>query len=387
MKRRGLERRCIMRNPESRIHEKEVRGSAALQSRRAGTNSYLLAPPAHGLNDQRSTINGRKAGTPEILRAAKPPRPLAIGHWSLDRKAAFTLIELLVVISIIALLIALLLPALARAKLLAERINCASNLRQLGIALHEYSNEYRGQYPADATLYWPMGAYGGAGNPYNSPAYGLELLYYSAQAPGYGVPTTTNFQPGVLKPTLGGTMLLYSPEPGAFSYSNNMGSGGAAAFYYNTQGFADDFYSYSGYCYWGDHGYQTGWPATNPSTVAPNYSQAYDLPPFGGNPNYYNGSADGWAWYNDDPAHEPVLNPQSNPGWLLVTDLAVFSTSVVNGGGYISAGVPWSNHVDGTMPDAEPAGEHEMYNDGSVRWVPLSNIQVRALRGALYFGW
>ncbi len=300
----------------------------------------------------------------------------------------FTLVELLVVISIIALLIALLLSALARAKLLAERTNCALNLRQIGIALHEYSNEYRGQYPPDETAWWPMGPYGGAGNPFNAPAWGLELLYYSGEAPGYDVPTTANFQPGVLKPTAVGVQVLYSPDPGEFSYSNCLGGSGPLEYYYNSQGYIDDFYGYSGYCYWADRGYQAGEPAVNPTTVTPNYSRAYDLPPFGGNPTFWNGSASGWSWYNDDPAHEPALNPQAGPGSILVTDLTAFSGDVVNGGqGMLTNGNPSSNHADGSMPEFEPAGEHELYNDGSVHWVPLSDIKVRCSRAGYYFGW
>ena len=63
-------------------------------------------------------------------------------------RSGFTLIELLVVISIVALLIALLLPAVKRAKQTAHVVACGSNLRQLVIALWAYSHENDGQGPA-----------------------------------------------------------------------------------------------------------------------------------------------------------------------------------------------------------------------------------------------
>ena len=64
--------------------------------------------------------------------------------WRPAGRAAFTLVELLVVISIIAILIALLLPALAAARQQADSMLCLSNERQLGLAVREYQADYQG---------------------------------------------------------------------------------------------------------------------------------------------------------------------------------------------------------------------------------------------------
>lgn len=107
-----------------------------------------------------------------------------------SHQRGFTLIELLVVIAIIAILIALLLPAVQQAREAARRTQCRNNLKQIGLAMHNYHDVYR-VFPPGFVIAW--GNNGSIdltetsvdGNRRHGWGWGTYLLPYIDQAPLY----------------------------------------------------------------------------------------------------------------------------------------------------------------------------------------------------------
>lgn len=84
------------------------------------------------------------------------------------RRPGFTLVELLVVIAIIGILVGLLLPAVQAAREAARRMNCQSNIRQIGLALHNYHDTYR-RFP-------PQAIWGAGEPPFSTPYHHTWLV-------------------------------------------------------------------------------------------------------------------------------------------------------------------------------------------------------------------
>lgn len=241
---------------------------------------------------------------------------MARSYLRLFRRPAFTLIELLVVIAIIAVLIALLLPAVQQAREAARRTQCRNNLKQLGLALHNYHDTF-GIFPNNGMVAgwnWGTGTYAEY-TVWDSPQYSkgtpfVRLLPYMDQSPLYdklnfnlsSIQYNHNGQnvntPGVVPP---GTVIpgLICPSDTASPFMP--GSGTALSSYAYSEG-AQTFPS-PGFC--------TSYPPPSPR-----------------NPNGYNGG----GWFNDGTAaHGNSNNSGENSGIISRLGFAAKIKDVTDG--------------------------------------------------------
>ncbi|MDB5342838.1 MAG: hypothetical protein JWP89_1215 [Schlesneria sp.] len=287
-------------------------------------------------------------------------------RWSLgSERSGFTLIELLVVIAIIAVLIALLLPAVQQAREAARRTQCKNNMKQLGLALHNFH---------DTFLRFPPGCMPDMNNYVLDPAssvgiqaswgtsWKVHILPYVDQAPIYnkwnfsgssGYSNAANIQ-YVNKINVPSYRCPSSVLPDFSPYSN-------------TSGYLEMFSTYTG----------TSGAATN--------TGALNVAPF----NVFSSGNAGWVSANG------VLYPNSKTNMKDLTDgttntvmvheesdhLRDANNIIVTGGfGAITSQGPhgWTMGANGDNripPNYQPGGDNRSFNCSTVRW----NINQRGL--------
>lgn len=282
-------------------------------------------------------------------------------------RRGFTLVELLVVISIIGLLIALLLPALASARTEAERVVCATNIRTITQAIHIYANDFKGQYPETTQGNWPFG--------------GQSVIPSTGPVPAINQLPTDDFGSLYFNGILTNPASIYCPQSGYMgpegpyanlSYTPRNGVSMGAAYLptavkvyiaatgkYNWSTNLIWYGVYSSYCYW--------WQRPN-INVYGTPGSTYGL---WINPETQIGRRIDYAIPNENFTQSSVDAGST----ILVTDLTASYNGSWGAGPFLGGAdptFPMSNHTSQT---GAPDGANIGYNDGSVAWKPYSQMQ------------
>lgn len=308
------------------------------------------------------------------------------------RVAAFTLIELLVVITIITLLLAMLIPAVSSAREASRRAQCANNLKQLGLACHNYS-QANGVFPeGDWYQHYklddgsgPISHYGGWAH---AGSYALMLLPFLEQSAVYNSFNAVFHPYQVTNSTLAGTSLnvLHCPSDSLaatrLAYQDDINSGQYSVWPPNKLPYYVCFSSYAG-----SVGYFTPYPAGGPSKPGTDPNEKAEIAQ--GNGIFYFGHAvslseitDGtsstfligehaygllhpkdqmlWMWWHSGAYGDSGFTTQP-PINQLVKDQ--FNYQSLPGGGSTAIGGASSFH---------PGGVNIAFCDGSVKFVKES---------------
>jgi len=270
-------------------------------------------------------------------------RPLPTANTLQRRCHGFTLIELLVVISIIALLVSILLPALAKSRLSAWRIQCAAQLRQVGYGHLNYAEDYQGWFPS---THWVSQAGIGTDATTNIDPlswYGNnENLLLCPDTEWFGPPIGTHsYGPSFWGITLGGIKMRWT----AYRFTAARGT--------NT----------SGYTFYGLHR-SSGHPTPNDNRISP------VIPRLQMAGQTITDSANGWVHYMHEPSEMPLaFDGRSNTN-------TIWSPYTGTLNAYFS-----NNH-------AQLGGANIAFLDGHVKWGDQTNDPLRvSTYGSSWMRW
>ena len=217
----------------------------------------------------------------------------------MKKSRGFTLIELLVVIAIIAILAGMLLPALQQARERARRINCASNLKQVGTALKLYSSSFNDKLPGGPAL--QGGKTDNATLKDANGWKGLEILRSNDFLTDYSVfvcpSSTTSAGTGTTQLTYGATAAAANAS---YAFVGGMIEGDS-----NIYGRADS-------CISADLTGGTGDAATQSNNGNPNHTGYGNILFQGGHVTGFTGN----GWFSKDNAGYPQAVTADRAGWV-----------------------------------------------------------------------